>query len=117
MSEKYHSQNTRVPSLGISTFEISANISDKGVNEKMRKKLNKLSTQTTGLYIASVNPLSSAGICDIKGGDILCEIDGFAIETEEQYNRYLCSLRPFDWVTLRIKRGKKIMNKKVELIF
>lgn len=116
ISEKH--QSGKIPYLGIDVFEIRANTSDKGgVNEKMKKKLSKLSTHTTGLYITSVDPMSPASLWDIKEGDIICEIDGYPMETEEQYNNYLNSLRPYDWVDLRIKRGKEVLDMRIELTY
>lgn len=40
----------------------------------------------------------------IKQGDIILSVDGYEMNSPEQLYRYIRSLKPYDWVTVHIKR-------------
>lgn len=79
------------------------------IQTKEDKKGNK------GCYFQKVVHSSPAYLFDIQEGDYLLCIDGFEIETPEQAEKYIESMKPFDWVTIRLKRGKKTKSVEVEL--
>lgn len=66
-------------------------------------------------YVNHVSHSSPAYLFDIQEGDYIISIDGFNIETPEQAEQYINSLKPFEWVTICLKRGRKILNVDVEL--
>lgn len=68
-----------------------------------------------GCYVYKVFHSSPAFLFDIQEGDYLLSIDGFEIDTPEQAEKYIESLKPFEWITIRLKRGKKTISVEVEL--
>ena len=68
-----------------------------------------------GCYVYKVFHSSPAYLFDIQEGDYLLSIDGFDIDSPEQAEEYIQSLKPFDWVKVRLKRGKKTIEVDVEL--
>lgn len=75
----------------------------------------KIIENKKGCYVDNVSPLSPAFLFNIQEGDCLLNIDGFEIETPEQAEKYIESLKPYEWITIRLKRGRKIFNIDVEL--
>lgn len=98
----------RVLNLG---YEHSASKAYLGV--QMQVKKDKKGKE--GCYVYKVFHSSPAYLFDIQEGDWLLSIDGFEIDTPEQAEKYIETLRPFEWVTIRLKRGKKTISAKVEL--
>lgn len=68
-----------------------------------------------GCFVYQVPHSSPAYLFDIQEGDFILNIDGYDIATPEQAKRYIESLMPFQWVNIRLKRGKKTINVEVEL--
>jgi len=68
-----------------------------------------------GCCVYQVSHSSPAYLFDIQEGDYLLSIDGFEIDTPEQAEKLIESLKPFEWITIRLKRGKKTINVDVEL--
>ena len=107
-------QREYVPYLGLAAIGLREDLIEK-LDEKLKKKYKKYSTKTDCLYITAIGDNSPAKLWGIKEGDIIYEIDGFTLKTGEELVNYICSLHPFDWVNLRIKRGKKELNFNIEL--
>lgn len=68
-----------------------------------------------GCYVYQVSHLSPAFLFDIQEGDFLLKIDGYDIETPDQVEKFIESLTPFQWINIRLRRGKKNINVDVEL--
>jgi Do/DeqQ family serine protease len=70
---------------------------------------------TEGVYIDSVADNSAALEAGIEPGDIILEVDGTPVSTAPELQEMIARYRPGDHVELKISRGKKDMNIKVEL--
>ncbi|MBO7069531.1 MAG: PDZ domain-containing protein [Bacteroidaceae bacterium] len=70
--------------------------------------------QNDGICITKIMKKTYADFSDLKKGDIILGIDGFEMKTMDDINEYVQSLPPFSTVTIKLKRGKNIMETKVE---
>jgi len=99
----YKNLKTKTALLGIYFYNVSGN----------KKKLTK------GVYVHNVEKnncwLSHAYMFGINKGDILLSIDGYEMESPEQCEKYIQSLKPYDWINVHIKRDNKEMDMQVEL--
>ena len=68
-----------------------------------------------GCYVHQVSHLSPAFLFGIQEGDFLLNIDGYDIETPDQVEKFIESLTPYEWINIRLKRGRKTINADVEL--
>lgn len=80
----------------------------------------KLPKNIKGVYVYDVYSKDYPGHAPayfggIKQGDIIMSVDGYEMNSPEKFIQYIRSLKPYDWVTVHIKRGKKEMDIEVEL--
>ena len=68
-----------------------------------------------GIYVASVNPGSSAYYSGIKIGDIITKIDNIEINKLSKLREYIYTKEPGDTVLLTIQRNQKEMQVEVKL--
>jgi hypothetical protein len=88
--------------------------------ENKTDKEIKLPKDMKGVYVYDVvnekDPWHApAFLFGIKQGDIIMSVDGYEMDSPEKFIQYIRSLKPYDWVTVHIKRGKKEMDVEVEL--
>ncbi len=84
------------------------------ITEPSKEKKEKI-LKRPGVYVYNVDKTSPAYIFGIKQEDIILGIDSYEIDTPQKLEQYIQSLKPYDWVTVHIKRGKKEMDIEVEL--
>jgi S1-C subfamily serine protease len=84
------------------------NADEKNVNNSVDRK---------GVYIDEVDDKSPAYLFGIKKNDYILNIDGFEMNNPTQVIQYLQSIHPYDWVTIHIRRGKKEIDKVIELTY
>ena len=80
----------------------------------------ELPKDMNGVYVYDVISEKSPGhapafLFGIKKGDIIMSVDGYEMDSPEKFIQFIRSLKPYDWVTIHIKRGKKEMDIEVEL--
>lgn len=68
-----------------------------------------------GCCVSQISPSSPAFLFNIQKGDLIIKIDGYNIDTPEQMKAYIESLKPFEWISICLKRGRKTINLDVEL--
>lgn len=101
--------------LGIQYRDVKKlNDGDSTIVNKKSKKF-KVPSGVNGIYVTSIVENWPAQLFGLKEGDIITSIDGFQIESEEQFVSYIDSLNPYDWITVHIRRGKKEIDIQVEL--
>lgn len=53
----------------------------------------------------------------LKKKDIITHVDGFAINSAEQFTSIVSRREPFDTISVRVKRGKKVFDREIMLYF
>lgn len=93
-------------------------IPDTEIHQRFKNTISVLGiegeTKNNGVYISKVNKATFAYFSNLKKGDIIHSIDGFQMKTMDDISDYIQSLPPFSTVTIKLKRGKKILETKVE---
>lgn len=67
--------------------------------------------------ISKVIKYTPADFAELKKEDIITHVNGYEVNTAEQFKRIITRKKPFDTVTLTIKRKKKTMEIPLELYF
>ena len=84
-------------------------------DSKIGKIIDQASKFDNGIYVASVNPGSSAYYSGIKIGDIITKIDNIEINKLSKLREYIYTKEPGDTVLLIIQRNQKEMQVEVKL--
>ena len=84
-------------------------------DSKIGKIIDQASKFDSGIYVASVNPGSSAYYSGIKIGDIITKIDDIEINKLSKLREYIYTKEPGDTVLLTIQRNQKEMQIEVKL--
>lgn len=85
----------------------------RGVDGNLAKEKNLEITQ--GVYVDSLAENSAAHAAGIESGDVILEVDGVEVSTAPELQEMIARHRPGDEVKLKIARGSKEMDVKVEL--
>ncbi len=67
------------------------------------------------VIIKDIIDFSPAYIYKLKKGDIILSVEGYDVHSPQEVIDLIRSFTPFETITLRIQRGKKQIDKKVEL--
>ena len=84
------------------------------IDEKVKEE-NIKEKNSQGCYVYDIKEDAPAYIFGIKKGDIILSIDSYEMNNPQKVEQYIQSLKPYDWVTVHLKRGKKEMDIEVEL--
>ena len=84
-------------------------------DSKIGKIIDQASKFDNGIYVASVNPGSSAYYSGIKIGDIITKIDNIEINKLSKLREYIYTKEPGDTVLLTIQRNQNEMQVEVKL--
>ena len=82
-----------------------------GVEIKLKEDKNG----TQYCCVSRTHPSSPAYLFDLQEGDFLLSINGFEVNTPEQAIKMINSFNPFEWINMRLKRGRKTIDIEVEL--
>lgn len=87
-------------------------ISGRNVDEATAKQYN---LAKAGVYVATVEPFSSAEKAGLKAGDLIVEFDGKNISTMDELNGYKNEHKIGDEVSIKVLRGKEELELKLTL--
>lgn len=97
---------------GITVFSNIVNIHNSRITPFIGVICNENNTT-----VSKIVKYSPADFAELKKGDIITHVDGYEIKTFQQFVRMIKRKKPFDKVTLTIKRKKETMTIPLELYF
>lgn len=77
--------------------------------------LNPQDPEKGGARVDGIAPQGAAETAGLKGGDVICEVNGKVIAGEQALRKLLESLKPGDEVKLKVQREGKELEKKLTL--